>query len=66
MDTSTRSCRLCSSSSPISPTSGSRSRPAKDTPSGGGTGPTPRGALQPHPDNPRADLHKELGDLGLL
>jgi hypothetical protein len=43
-----------------------RPRPAKGTPSGGGTGPTSRGALQPRPDNPRADLHKELGDLGLL
>ncbi|QIY71662.1 rhomboid family intramembrane serine protease [Streptomyces sp. RLB1-33] len=43
-----------------------RPRPAKDTHSGGGTGPTTRGALQPRADNPRADLHKELGDLGLL
>ncbi|GHD56644.1 hypothetical protein GCM10010317_043230 [Streptomyces mirabilis] len=43
-----------------------RPRPAKDTRAGGGTGPTTRAALQPRPDNPRADLHKELGDLGLL
>jgi membrane associated rhomboid family serine protease len=43
-----------------------RPRPAKDTPAGGSTGPTTRGTLQPRPDNPRADLHKELGDLGLL
>ncbi|WP_328513717.1 rhomboid family intramembrane serine protease [Streptomyces mirabilis] len=43
-----------------------RPRPAKDTHAGGGTAPTTRAALQPRPDNPRADLHKELGDLGLL
>lgn len=43
-------------------------RPRTDAPprSGGGTGPTTRGALRPRSDNPRADLHKELGDLGLL
>lgn len=43
-----------------------RPSPAKDTHSGGGTGLSTRGALQPRADNPRADLHKELGDLGLL
>jgi membrane associated rhomboid family serine protease len=33
---------------------------------GGGSGPATRGNLPVPADNPRADLHKELGDLGLL
>ncbi|MGJ5748818.1 hypothetical protein [Streptomyces puniciscabiei] len=31
-----------------------------------GPGPATRGNVQGRSDHPRADLHKELGDLGLL
>ncbi|MGW1397455.1 rhomboid family intramembrane serine protease [Streptomyces sp. NPDC002405] len=46
-----------------------RDRRARPTGAGrpdGGTGTTTGGDLPVRADNPRADLHKELGDLGLL
>lgn len=44
-----------------------RARGGGSARSGGGTGPAgARGGLPVPADNPRADLHKELGDLGLL
>jgi membrane associated rhomboid family serine protease len=43
-----------------------RSRPLPTAPSDGAPGTAARRDLQVDTDNPRADLHKELGDLGLL
>ncbi|MFJ1808761.1 MULTISPECIES: rhomboid family intramembrane serine protease [unclassified Streptomyces] len=44
-----------------------RPRAGRTPPAGGDAGsPTARGGVPARADNPRADLHKELGDLGLL